>query len=128
MDKNAERTLEHYRLHADLCKVLTDPKRLMILEALRHGDRSGGELAEASGVALPNASQHLAVMRKAGLVDSRRAGTTIVYRLGEPTIVGACDIVPRSGEGQGAVCPGCVAVSPGRRSARAGRAEQIVRS
>jgi len=84
---------ERYRMHADLCKVLTDPKRLMILEALRGGDRSVGELAETLGIALPNASQHLAVLRNAGLVEGTRAGTTVVYRLAEPTIVDACDIV-----------------------------------
>jgi DNA-binding transcriptional ArsR family regulator len=86
-------TLEHYRLHADVCRVLTDPKRLMLLAALRAGDRSVGELAHAIGVALPNASQHLAVLRKAGLVESRRIGTTVVYRLAEPAIADACDIV-----------------------------------
>jgi len=109
MDKNDERTVERYRLHADLCKVLTDPKRLMILEALRHRDRSVGELAAAIGVALPNASQHLAVLRNAGLVDSRRAGTTIVYRLGEPTIVDACDIVHRIVKRRVALRPGSLA-------------------
>ena len=85
--------IERYRLHADLCKVLTDPKRLMLLDALRGREQSVTELADAIGVALPNASQHLAVMRSAGLVESRRAGTTIHYRLAEPTIVDACDIV-----------------------------------
>jgi ArsR family transcriptional regulator len=119
MDKNDARTVERYRLHADLCKVLTDPTRLMILDALRRGDRSVGELAEAIGVALPNASQHLAVMRNAGLVDSRRAGTTIVYRLSEPTIVDACDIVHRIVERRIALRPGSLAVSPSESSARA---------
>jgi ArsR family transcriptional regulator, virulence genes transcriptional regulator len=93
MHASTDRQIEHYRLHAELCKVLTDPKRLMILDALRHGDRSVTQLADAIGVALPNASQHLAVMRNAGLVESRRAGTTAIYRLAEPTIVDACDIV-----------------------------------
>lgn len=95
MEPIDEREMARYRLHAELCKVLTDPKRLMILDALRHGDRSVTGLADAIGVALPNASQHLAVMRNAGLVESRRAGTTIIYRLAEPTIVDACDIVHR---------------------------------
>ena len=67
----------------------------MLLDALRGSERSVTELADAIGVALPNASQHLAVMRGAGLVESRRAGTTIFYRLAEPTIVDACDIVHR---------------------------------
>jgi ArsR family transcriptional regulator, virulence genes transcriptional regulator len=89
----SDQDLERYRLHADVCKVLTDPKRLMLLDALRMGDRSVGELADAIGVALPNASQHLAVMRAAGLVDSRRAGTTVLYRLAEPGIIAACDVI-----------------------------------
>ena len=86
-------TPEHYRLRAEVCRVLTDPKRLMLLAALRSSERSVGKLAAAIGVALPSASQHLAVLRTAGLVESRRVGTTVVYRLAEPTIVDACDIV-----------------------------------
>jgi DNA-binding transcriptional ArsR family regulator len=84
---------ERYRLHAEICKVLTDPKRLMLLDTLRGGERSVGELAAEIGVALPNASQHLAVLRSAGLVDGRRTGTTVNYRLAEPAIVEACDII-----------------------------------
>lgn len=89
----ATETLEHYRLHAVVCRVLTDPKRLMLLAALRAGERSVGELAATIGVALPNASQHLAVLRAAGLVASRRIGTMVIYWLAEPAIVEACDIV-----------------------------------
>ena len=89
----AQETLEHYRLHAEVCRVLTDPKRLMLLAALRAGERSVGELALEIGVALPNASQHLAVLRAAGLVGSRRVRTTVVYRLAEPAIADACDII-----------------------------------
>jgi DNA-binding transcriptional ArsR family regulator len=85
--------LERYRLHAEICKVLTDPKRLMLLDTLRGGERSVGELALALGVSLANASQHLAVLRSAGLVDGRRTGTTVNYRLAEPAIATACDII-----------------------------------
>jgi ArsR family transcriptional regulator len=84
---------EAFRLHAELCKVLTDPKRLMILQALRAGERSVGELADVVGMSLPNASQHLSVMRHAGLVATRRDGTTVFYSLAEPRIAQACDIV-----------------------------------
>lgn len=92
MDPDGD-TLERYRLHAEICRVLTDPKRLMLLDTLRGGERSVGELAVAIGVALPNASQHLAVLRSAGLVDGRRTGTTVDYRLTEPAIIDACDII-----------------------------------
>lgn len=84
---------ERYELHATICKVLTDPKRLMLLEALRSTERSVGELASELGVTLPNASQHLAVLRGAGLVEARRTGQMVRYSLAEPSIVDACDIV-----------------------------------
>lgn len=90
-----ERDTDRYRLHAEVCKVLTDPKRLMIIDALAHGERSVGDLAVVLGVTLSNVSQHLGVMRHAGLVETRRQGTTIVYRLGEPEIVEACRIIDR---------------------------------
>jgi ArsR family transcriptional regulator len=89
----ARRNPEEYRLHADLCRVLTDPKRLMLLDALRDDQLSVGELADAIGTTLPNASQHLAVLRSAGLVEARRSGTTVRYRIAEPAIVRASDIV-----------------------------------
>ena len=85
--------LDRYRLHAELCKVLTDPKRLALLNALRSGDRSVSELAETIASTLANTSQHLAVMRAAGLVEGTRDGTTVRYRLAEPAIIAACDIV-----------------------------------
>jgi DNA-binding transcriptional ArsR family regulator len=85
--------LDRFRLHAEVCKVLTDPKRLLLLAALRDGDRTVGELAAVIGASLPNASQHLAVLRSAGLVDGRREGSAVRYRLAEPAILDACDIV-----------------------------------
>lgn len=87
--------LERYRLHAEICKVLTDPKRLMLIDALRAGERSVGELASSVGLSIANASQHLAVLRHAGLADTRRVGTSIQYRLSEPEFVAAWDIIDR---------------------------------
>jgi DNA-binding transcriptional ArsR family regulator len=92
---NVHRDPDHYRRHAAICRVLTDPKRLMLLDLLRGGERSVGELAEMVGVTLPNASQHLAVLRTAGLVDGRRVGTMVRYGLAEPAIVEACDVIDR---------------------------------
>ncbi len=94
-DARTVRDLDHYRLHAEICKVLTDPKRLLLLDSLRAGPRSVGELASIAGVALPNASQHLSVLRAAGLVDGRRSGTTVFYELAEPEIAEACDVIDR---------------------------------
>jgi ArsR family transcriptional regulator len=82
-----------YERRARICQVLADPKRLRLIDALRDGERSVGELAEALGITYPNVSQHLNVMREAGLVTARRAGTSAHYRLTYPQIIQACDIV-----------------------------------
>ena len=95
MNDKSYRDPERYRLHAEVCRVLTDPKRLMLLDVLREGEHSVGDLAEELGCSLANASQHLAVLRSAGLVDTRRSGTTILYTLAEPELVEACDVIHR---------------------------------
>ena len=117
-------TSERFRLHAEICKVLTDPKRLVLLSALRHGDRSVGELATEHGLSLPNASQHLAVLRAAGLVDGRREGTSVRYRLAEPAILDACEIVngivERRLADRTSAAPADVGRAPGQPAAAAG--------
>ena len=82
-----------YERRARICQVLADPKRLRLIDALRPGEQSVGELAEALGASYPNVSQHLNVMRDAGLVATRREGTSVFYRLAYPQITQACDIV-----------------------------------
>ena len=83
-----------YERRARICQVLADPKRLRLIDALRDDqERSVGELADVLGASYPNVSQHLNVMRDAGLVTSRRGGTSIYYRLAYPQITQACDIV-----------------------------------
>jgi DNA-binding transcriptional ArsR family regulator len=90
--------IDRYRAAAEICRALTDPKRLALLAVLRDGERSAGALAAALGCPLPNASQHLAVLRNAGLVRGRREGTSVVYRLTVPEILDACDSVARLAE------------------------------
>src|SRR5271157_4072679 len=86
---------ERYRLHAEVCRVLTDPKRLILLDVLRDGEHSVRDLAEELGCSLANASQHLAVLRSAGLVDTRRSGTTILYSIAERELIKARDVIHR---------------------------------
>lgn len=82
-----------YERQARICQVLADPKRLRLLDALRDGERSVGELAGLLGASYPNVSQHLNSMRDAGVVATRKEGTTVWYRLAYPRIIEACDIV-----------------------------------
>ncbi len=68
-------------------RALADPKRLCVLEALASGERSVSELSREAGCQVPNMSQHLAVLRGAGLVATRREGSTIYYSLADPRVL-----------------------------------------
>ena len=74
-------------------KALADEGRLALLSALQKGERSVGELAEATGRPQPNVSQHLASLTHAGLVEARRDGNRVYYRIADPTVLRICDAV-----------------------------------
>lgn len=82
-----------WEMQADMCQVLCNPKRLQIINLLKWGERSVGDLEKALGVAKPNLSQHLSVMRQKGILTTRREGTVIYYRLAIPDITEACEIM-----------------------------------
>ena len=84
---------ELFRLKAELCKTFADPRRLMIINELRHGEKAVGTLVQVMGVPQAVVSRHLAVLRNRGIVVTRRDGVTVYYRLSNPKIVDACDIV-----------------------------------
>lgn len=62
-------------------KALSDPTRRRILELLRDGDKTAGELAKHFDMTKPSISHHLATLKAAGLVDDERRGQNIVYSL-----------------------------------------------
>jgi len=72
---------EVFDLHSQFCRVFVDPKRLKILWCLRLGERTVGEIATRLGLALPNLSQHLRVMRDKGAIRARRDGRNIYYSI-----------------------------------------------
>ncbi len=74
---------------AAIAKALADPKRLCVVEELATGERSVGDLSRCIGCQVPNMSQHLAVLRSAGIVESRREGSTVFYRLVDPAVLDA---------------------------------------
>jgi DNA-binding transcriptional ArsR family regulator len=77
------------RRTAVIARALADPKRLCVLETLAAGERSVSELSRDVGCQVPNMSQHLGVLRSAGLVTARREGTTVYYRLTDPRVIEA---------------------------------------
>ncbi len=84
---------ELYQLHASVCKGLADPKRLIILYALRSGELSVSEICEEAGFAQANVSQHLAVLRDRGLVHARKEGQFVYYSVSSPKIIEALDLL-----------------------------------
>jgi ArsR family transcriptional regulator len=80
---------EELQRTANVARALSDPKRLCVLETLATGERSVGELSRDVGCQGPNMSQHLAVLRSAGLVTARREGTTVFYRLADTRVIDA---------------------------------------
>jgi ArsR family transcriptional regulator, virulence genes transcriptional regulator len=79
-----------YELQSEVCKTLASPKRLEILNALKDGEKTVGELVEILGVPKANVSQHLAVMRLKGILQSRRDGVSIYYRIANHKVIQAC--------------------------------------
>jgi ArsR family transcriptional regulator len=69
-----------HEVKAGLFRVLGHPARVRILELLRDGERSVGSLQSELGLESGATSQHLAALRRVGLVESRREGTSVFYR------------------------------------------------
>ncbi len=76
-------------MHAELCKLFTNPVRLKMLEALGGGEKTVQQLSLDIGISQPNASQHLGLMRKAGVVRVRRDGNRVNYSLRNPKLLEA---------------------------------------
>jgi DNA-binding transcriptional ArsR family regulator len=83
--------VELHELTSTLCHALNDPKRLVILHLLGEGPSSVGTLAEQVGATVANVSQHLAVLRERGLVETERDGLNVIYSLRYPELLDAID-------------------------------------
>ncbi len=78
---------------ASLFQALSHPTRIAIVEVLRDGELSAGAIQEKLGIEQANLSQHLALMREKGIVIPRREGSNVYYRLSNPKITQACDLM-----------------------------------
>ena len=75
-----------YKLKGDFFKTLGHPARVRILELLAEKERSVGELLPEIGIESSNLSQQLGVLRRAGVVDARKDGNTVIYSIASPDI------------------------------------------
>lgn len=76
-----------------LMKVLSNPDRLLLLCELSEGERNVGELQEKLGIVQPTLSQQLAVLRQEELVETRREGKNVHYRIASPQALAVLQVL-----------------------------------
>jgi ArsR family transcriptional regulator len=84
-----------YEVKAELFKALGHPARVRALEVLAEGPRSVGDLQPDVGIELSHMSQQLAVLRRAGLVTTRKDGPTVIYSIRDPLLIDLLAIARR---------------------------------
>ena len=74
-------------------RVLGEPARIRLLDALRSGPAGVSELGSRVGLSQQNASKHLGVLAAAGLVERTRAGNAVLYSIADPSVFALCELV-----------------------------------
>lgn len=74
-------------------QALAEPTRLRILNLLRSGEHSVGELAEKCGYSAANVSRHLSTLTKHGFITREGRGTSVYYRIADDSVFALCDLV-----------------------------------
>ncbi len=82
-----------YKLHAKICHTLANPKRLEVINTLQKREMTVTDLATALEISQSNLSQHLSLMREQGILNTRREGLKVFYRLSSPKILKACELM-----------------------------------
>ncbi len=90
MEENNKKIFE---LQAEVCKILTNPKRLEIIHALKEGEKTVTELVNILGISKANVSQHLSILKQRGIVNARREGVNIFYSITNPKVIQACTLM-----------------------------------
>ena len=90
LDDHREFKNRLYAQFARVGKALASPHRLELLELLGHAERTVESLAQELGISIASVSQHLQALRQAALVESRKQGLFVYYRLADPAIFDLC--------------------------------------
>lgn len=88
-------TQELRRFKAEIFQALAHPTRIAIVELLRNGEMSAGQLIEQLGLEQANASQHFTVLRGKQIVVNRKEGNQVFYSLRDPVLIEVLDILKR---------------------------------
>lgn len=85
---------------AAICTVFANPRRVLIVWSLAEQEKSVSKIAATVGLSLQNTSQHLHLMKKRGVLESRREAQTIYYRIAENEITKSCPLLIRARQGK----------------------------
>jgi DNA-binding transcriptional ArsR family regulator len=88
-------TQELRRFKAEIFQALAHPTRIAIVELLRNGEMSAGQLIEQLGLEQANASQHFGVLRSKQIVVNRKEGNQVFYSLRDPVLIEVLDVLKR---------------------------------
>jgi ArsR family transcriptional regulator len=80
---------------SEIFQALAHPTRIAIVEALRDGELSAGQIIERLDLAQANASQHLAILRSKSIVVNRKAGNQVFYAIRDAALIQVLDILRR---------------------------------
>jgi ArsR family transcriptional regulator len=84
---------EIFDIHAEFCKTLANPKRLLIIRALRDGEKTVGDFSKLLDLPIANVSQHLKALRDHDIVTARKEGQKVYYSLTDKRLVDATDMI-----------------------------------
>jgi len=84
---------EAYKLHARVCSIMANPKRLEMIELLSEGEKSVEALTQAMNIPKANVSQHLAMLRHHNIVVTRKEGLRVFYKIANPKVTQACRLM-----------------------------------
>jgi len=91
--KKGKKDLQVYERQAAICKAFGSPVRLRLLDLLGAGEQASSILQAELDISKTNLSQHLSVLKSAGVVLSRREGQRVFCSLAMPEVKQACDII-----------------------------------
>jgi DNA-binding transcriptional ArsR family regulator len=93
INENKRLLQKMFEMQCEICKALGHPLRLAIVDQLKDGEASAVDLISELEISKANLSKHIALLAHGGIVESRREGRQIFYRLTDPEIQKACSIM-----------------------------------
>lgn len=93
LDENKWLLNKIFEMQCEICKALGHPLRLAIVDRLKDGETAAADLIAELGLSKANLSKHIALLAHGGIVESRREGRQIFYRLTDPEIHRACTMM-----------------------------------